>query len=771
MKAPLPDNEAQRIEALLQYKILDTPPEAVFDDLTRLASYICGTPIAKLSLVDANRQWFKSKVGIEALQTPRDIAFCAHAILEPDVFVVPDATSDERFATNPLVTSDPNIRFYAGVPLINPEGHALGTFCVIDYVPRELTCEQVEALRTLGRQIIKQLELRRNLASLVLTTNQGKQTRKHNKFFKSIAGGFGLASAILILIGVVSYQQTKFFIETNNQVRKTEEKITKLSELLSQIKDAETGQRGYILTGSAYLQHYKATLAKIDIAELNNFTTDNYIQKSQIETLKPLIAAKLNELKKTIDLRQNQGFDAALQVIRTNQGNNIMNYIREMENEEKKRLQQQLKVAKYSAQKTIFRLAIAICLSCLILAGIYYLIYREIIRRKLTEESLHKERNFISAILDTVSALVIVLDSQGQIIRFNQACEETTGYSFDEVRGRYFWNLFLLPEEMEPVKAVFQQLKNGEHLKEYENYWVTKNGTRRLIAWSNTILYDDRGAVEYIIGTGIDISDQKRVNRHLTAQHTTTRVLADSTTIAEATPRILQAICESLEWDLGEIWMVDAQANVLRCLDIWHKECIEASEFKALRQITFAKGIGLPGLVWANNEPVWFTDVLDNAKFLRGTIAQKAGLHGAFGFPIRSGNNILGVITCFNQQTQQPDPDLVQMMSSLGEQVGQFIERKQAKEELQRQNLRSQLFTDITLKIRQSLQIEEILQTTVTEVQKILQTDRVLIYQPLPNKTQAVVIEAVVSGLPTIKDQNIIDSYFRAEYLQQRPLV
>ncbi|MGI2902719.1 GAF domain-containing protein [Tolypothrix sp. VBCCA 56010] len=776
MKAPLPDNEAQRIEALLQYKILDTPPEAVFDDLTRLASYICGTPIALVSLVDADRQWFKSKVGIEALQTPRDIAFCAHAILEPDVFVVPDATSDERFATNPVVASDPNIRFYAGVPLINPEGHALGTLCVVDYVPRELTDEQLEALRTLGRQIIKQLELRRNLASLVLTTNQGKQTHKHNKFFKSIAGAFGLASAILILIGVVSYQQTKYFIETNNQVRKTEEKITNLSELLSQIKDAETGQRGYILTGdSAYLQPYKTALAKIDIAELNNLTADNYFQQSQIDTLKPLIAAKLNELKKTIDLRQNQGFDAALQVIRTNQGNNIMNnirdIIRDMEKEEKKRLDQQLKVAKYSGEKTIFTLAIAICLSCLILAGIYYLIYREIIRRKLTEESLHKERNFISAILDTVSALVIVLDSQGQIVRFNQACEKTTGYSFDEVRGRYFWNLFLLPEEVEPVKAVFQQLKNGEHLKEYENYWVTKNGTRRLISCSNTILYDDRGAVEYIIGTGIDISDRQRVNRYLTAQHTTTRVLADSATIAEATPRILQAICESLEWALGEIWMVDAQVNVLHCLDIWHKECIEVEEFKAVtQQITFARGVGLPGLVWANNELVWFTDVVDDAKFHRGRIAQKAGLHGAFGFPIRSGNNILGVITCFNQQTQQPDPDLVQMMTSLGQQVGQFIERKQAKEELQRQNLRSQLFTDIALKIRQSLQIEEILQTTVTEVQKILQTDRVLIYQPLPNKTQAVVIEAVVSGLPTIKDQNIIDSYFRAEYLQQQTL-
>ncbi|MBW4687255.1 MAG: response regulator [Komarekiella atlantica HA4396-MV6] len=776
MKALLPDNEAQRIEALLQYKILDTPSEEAFDDLTRLASYICGTPIALISLIDTNRQWFKSKVGLEALETPRDQAFCAHAILQPEIFVVPDARADDRFATNPLVTSDPNVRFYAGVPLTNLEGHALGTLCVIDHVPRELTPEQFDALRTLGRQVIKQLELRRNLANLVLITNERKQSQKIRKqFFKRVAGGFGLASAILILIGVVSYQNTKVLIDTNTHVKKTQDKINSLEELLSQIKDAETGQRGYILTGQErYLEPYQAALANIaqKIAELKSLTAKQPDQQKQIRFIEPLIAAKFSELKQTIDLRQNQGFEAALRVLLTNQGQNLMDDIRktiyEMENEEKKLLQQQSQAAKVGANNTIVTLAIAICLSFIVLAVVYYLIYREVTERKLTEETLNKERNFISAVIDTISALVIVLDSQGQIVRFNQACEQTTGYSFDEVRGRYFWNLFLIPEEVEPVKAVFQQLQGSEFANEYENYWVTKDGTRRLIAWSNTVLQDYEGEVEYIIGTGIDITDRKRVEQHLTVQYATTRVLAESTTINKATPQILKGICESLGWDLSEIWMVDQQANVLRFLDIWHKPSLEVQEFEALtRQATFAPEIGLPGRVWASSQPIWIVDVVKDFNFPRAKIAAQIGLHGAFGFPIQSGNKILGVITCFSNEIQQPDPDLIKMINSIGEQVGQFIQRKQAEEEIQRQNLRSQLFTEITLKIRQSLQIEEILQITVKEVQKILQTDRVLIYQLLPDGSQTNIIEAVVSGWTAIKGQNITDPYLRTEYLQQ----
>jgi GAF domain-containing protein len=161
MKAPIPDNETQRLAALREYQILDTTTEQTYDDITALAAYLCNVPIAVISLVDESRQWFKSKLGLNEQETPRDVAFCAHAILQSEPLIVRDALKDSRFADSALVTRAPCIRFYAGFPLASPEGFALGTLCAIDRKPRQLSAEQKQAMQSLSRQVMALLELRR----------------------------------------------------------------------------------------------------------------------------------------------------------------------------------------------------------------------------------------------------------------------------------------------------------------------------------------------------------------------------------------------------------------------------------------------------------------------------------------------------------------------------------------------------------------------------------------------------------------------------------
>jgi signal transduction histidine kinase/CheY-like chemotaxis protein len=422
-----PDQEVARLATLCEYEILDTPHEGVFDGLAQLAAQLCGTPIALLSFLDAHRQWFKAKVGVEPTEMPRRKAMCSHTISQQDVLVVVDASGEERFIASPQGSDAPPIRFYAGVPLIDSDGYALGTLCVMDYVPQSLTTQQQDGLKMLAKQAVAHLE-----------------------------------------------------------------------------------------------------------------------QERQIRTL-----------------------------------------------------------------------------------------------------------------------------------------EKTSYPGFHQIP------LYL--------------------------------------------------------------------------QHAVTRVLAESSTLDEATPRLLQTICETAGWDFGELWVMNSTTHVMQCVANWSKISGQFQEFEeSCQNWVFAAGMGLPGRVWTNSEPVWIDDVVYEKQFLRSHIAERVGLHSAMGCPILSDKGTLGAIALFSHHIQSPDQDLITVMTnSIASQIGQFIERKQAEEEVQRQNLRSQLFAAITFRIRQSLQIEEILNTTVAEVRQFLNADRVLVYQFDREWNGTVVVESVDARWTSALGAEIIDTCFK----------
>lgn len=255
-KPQIPLNEPERLAALQRYDILDTLPEQEFDDLTHLAAAISGSLIALISLVDQDRQWFKSKFGIDATETPRDISFCGHVVMNEETLVVSDATQDDRFADNPLVTGEAGIRFYAGTPLVTSDNYVLGTLCVIDRYPRTLTPQQLCQLESLSRLVISQLELR--LSDVKLTkinqqlavSNQHllRATRLKNEFLANMS--HELRTPLNAILGMTESLQEEIFGDINaqqlNALQTIESSGSHLLELINDILNLAKIEAGQI---------------------------------------------------------------------------------------------------------------------------------------------------------------------------------------------------------------------------------------------------------------------------------------------------------------------------------------------------------------------------------------------------------------------------------------------------------------------------------------------------------------------------------------------
>jgi diguanylate cyclase (GGDEF)-like protein/PAS domain S-box-containing protein len=353
---------------------------------------------------------------------------------------------------------------------------------------------------------------------------------QRQRFFTRIATGFGLASAILIIIGVVSYRSLTQLVEASNQAAQTQKVLAKLEDLVSKMKDAETGQRGYLLTGDEdYLEPYRAAVSVVDqeVKELRKLTADNSIHQQQINTLESLMAKKLAELKQTIDLRSSKGYQAALQVVLTNKGKNFMDEIRqiarEIENEEERLLIQRSQRAQASINKTIFSFSSGLVVTFVILAGVYYCIYREITERKRSEEELRE----MSAALENAVDGIARLDKQGHYLKVNRAYASLAGYQPEEMVGME-WQRTVHPEELDRARVVYQQmLTNGKG--EAEIRGVHKDGS---IFYQQVVLvtaYDQQHEAIGYHCFAKDITLRKQVEEALHDSEERFRQLSDAT--------------------------------------------------------------------------------------------------------------------------------------------------------------------------------------------------------------------------------------------------
>ncbi len=312
---------------------------------------------------------------------------------------------------------------------------------------------------------------------------------------------------------------------------------------------------------------------------------------------------------------------------------------------------------------------------------------QEIAERKRAEDAVRAARARFEGILDIAEDAIISIDSHQRIALFNQGAEKVFGYIEGDVIGK-------------PLDLLIPQRFGGAHRKHIEEFADSPDvartmGQRREVfgrrkdghefpAEASISKLDLGGELVFTVILR-DITERKRTEQRLVAQHTVTQVVAEAATLEEATPRILQAVCECLEWDLGELWRIDRAAGVLRCVEVWYKKSIEAPQFKTTsHDRTFLPGIGLPGRVWSSGEPAYIPDVVQDSNFPRAPIAAREGLHAAFAFPILLGSEVVGVMDFFSQEIRQPDQDLLDMMATIGSQIGQFIERKRAEEELRR---------------------------------------------------------------------------------------
>lgn len=474
MKASLQNNEAARLATLYQYKILDTKAESSFDEIVRLAAYICQTPIALISLIDADRQWFKSKLGIEATETAREEAFCNHTILEPDILIVNDALTDDRFSTNPLVISDPYIRFYAGVPLITPAGLTIGALCAIHTVPHQLSSQQVEGLQALGHQVITQLELRRSVIEFKQAEIARQQEASRERLVAEIA------------------QRIRQSLKLDEILSTT---VSEIWQFLQAdrvfIYRFKPDWSGFVVTESVNSDYLPILGREIKDSFFEKNCGRQLYQQGRIQATEDIYTADLSQCH--IDLLAQLQIRANL-VVPILQESHLWGLLVVNQCASPRPWQQ-------SDIKLLSSLAMQVGIA-IMQATLFEQVQIELMERKQAEQKILEQ----AALLNVTTDAIFVHDIENHISFWNKGAEHLYGWLEKEVVGKKADKLLYkdAPLILENLDIV---LKEGEWSGELHQ--VTKSG-RKIIVFSRwTLVRDETGQAKSILIVNSDITEKK----------------------------------------------------------------------------------------------------------------------------------------------------------------------------------------------------------------------------------------------------------------------
>ena len=615
-------DEAQRLAELRLYDVLDTSPEEALDELTTFAAAICGTPMAMISLIDENRQWVKSKVGLEITETPRDISFCGHAVHQRELFIVPDATHDERFADNPLVTGAPGICFYAGAPLLSPANVALGTLCVIDHVPRTLTPAQQKALRLLARQVMMYLDLSRQSrelaeseerlrvatekVSLVQTASkrlslivESSDDAIIGKDLKSIITSwnsgaekiFGYSSSEMVGTSIMRLipddrreDETRILakirrgerVDHFETVRQTKDgRLIDVSVTASPIKDAAGKVVGVSKVARDISERKQAETAFKKSENLFRVLVEQAVDAFFLHDATGRIFGVNRRTCESLGYAKEELLNMKVSDITCMNEEEVAGILTGLQ------VGSSLTINDQHRRKDGTRFPVEIRLGSLEVDGqkLYMGLARDITERKLAEDRIAEQ----AALLDKARDAILVRDLEGKILYWNHGAERIYGWSSQEAIGRKAGDLLYTdPKKFEEVNT--ETILQGEWHGELQH--LTKDKREITIEARWTLIRDNEGAPKSVLAINTDITEKKKIE----AQYLRAQRMESIGTLAGGVAHDLNNILAPI---LMSIDILKAGSDDPRTMEILDTLEISAKRgADIVRQVlTFARGI------------------------------------------------------------------------------------------------------------------------------------------------------------------------------------